>query len=56
MHGANLARVNFVPTPTTPISRDGATQEVANVVVFFLGSENNFVTGDVWSVEGGANA
>ncbi|KAL5362084.1 hypothetical protein BJX96DRAFT_176831 [Aspergillus floccosus] len=57
MHRANVTRVkNFVPAPTTPIARDGTAQEVANVVVFLLGTESSFVTDDAWSVDGGANA
>lgn len=57
MHRANLERVrDFTPTSPTPIARDGKAQEVANVVVFLLGNESSFVTGDAWNVDGGANA
>lgn len=57
MHRANLARVQgFAPTPTTPIPRDGRAEEIASVAVFLLSSESGFVTGDAWSVDGGANA
>lgn len=57
MHRANLERVrDFTPTTLTPIARDGKAQEVANVVVFLLGNESSFVTGDAWNVDGGANA
>ena len=36
--------------------RPGTPEEVANVVAFLLGDDSAFVTGSVYSVDGGANA
>ncbi len=39
-----------------PLRRAGTTDEVANVVLFLLGDDAAFVTGSVYSVDGGAVA
>ena len=39
-----------------PMRRPGTPEEVANVVAFLLGDDSAFVTGSVYSVDGGANA
>jgi NAD(P)-dependent dehydrogenase (short-subunit alcohol dehydrogenase family) len=39
-----------------PLRRVGTTEEVANVVVFLLGDAAAFVTGSVYSIDGGAIA
>jgi len=44
------------PVPNCLIPRLGTPQENANVVPFLLSEESSFVTGDTWSVDGGANA
>ena len=41
---------------TTPISRPGQPQEVANVAALLLSDESSYVTGATWNVDGGANA
>lgn len=43
-------------TTSTPIPRDGRSEEIANVAIFLLSNESSFVTGDAWSVDGGANS
>lgn len=39
-----------------PLGRPGAGTEIASVVAFLLGDESSFVTGSVYSVDGGAVA
>jgi NAD(P)-dependent dehydrogenase (short-subunit alcohol dehydrogenase family) len=39
-----------------PLGRAGTTEEIAAVVAFLLGDEASFVTGDTYSVDGGAVA
>lgn len=39
----------------TPMSRLGNGFEIAKVIAFLLGEECSFVTGDVWTVDGGAS-
>jgi NAD(P)-dependent dehydrogenase (short-subunit alcohol dehydrogenase family) len=39
-----------------PLRRAGTTEEVAKVVLFLLGADSSFVTGSVYSVDGGAIA
>lgn len=41
--------------PEVPLGRLGEAQEVANVIVFLLSDEAGYVTGSIWSVDGGAN-
>jgi len=40
--------------PTLPLARPGEPEEVAAVVLFLAASEASYVTGAVWSVDGGA--
>lgn len=40
--------------PDVPLGRLGQSTEVANVIVFLLGSEAGYVTGATWAVDGGA--
>lgn len=42
--------------PDVPLERLGLAHEFANVVAFLLGDQAAYVTGAVWSVDGGANA
>lgn len=44
-----------VGVKATPLGRKGLPEEIAAVVVFLLGEESGYVTGQVWSVEGGWN-
>jgi NAD(P)-dependent dehydrogenase (short-subunit alcohol dehydrogenase family) len=40
----------------TPISRLAKSEEVATVIGFLLGEESSFVTGSVYTVDGGLTA
>ncbi|KAF2166711.1 hypothetical protein M409DRAFT_22767 [Zasmidium cellare ATCC 36951] len=44
-----------VGVKATPLGRKGLPEEIAAVVVFLLGEESGYVTGQVWSVDGGWN-
>jgi NAD(P)-dependent dehydrogenase (short-subunit alcohol dehydrogenase family) len=38
---------------TTPVGRVGTPEEVANVIHFLVSDEASFVTGGIWTVDGG---
>jgi hypothetical protein len=42
--------------PDVPLERLGQAQECASVVAFLLSEQAAYVTGAVWSIDGGANA
>ncbi|KAH7273253.1 putative short-chain alcohol dehydrogenase [Fusarium solani] len=44
------------PILFSPIERPGHPNEIASVVAFFLSDESSYVTGALWSVNGGVNA
>jgi citronellol/citronellal dehydrogenase len=37
----------------TPLKRLGTPEEIARVIIFLASPENDFVTGQVWGVDGG---
>jgi NAD(P)-dependent dehydrogenase (short-subunit alcohol dehydrogenase family) len=37
----------------TPAGRLGKPEEIANLILFFASDEADFVTGQVWKVDGG---
>lgn len=37
----------------TPLARDGTPEEAANLVVFLLSNASSFITGAVYSIDGG---
>lgn len=50
-------KLNMANTPSTvPMSRMGQAEEVAELIVFLLGRESSYITGQCISVDGGWNA
>lgn len=37
----------------TPLARSGKPEEAANLIVFLLSNESSFITGVVYSIDGG---
>jgi NAD(P)-dependent dehydrogenase (short-subunit alcohol dehydrogenase family) len=40
---------------TLPLKRVGQTQDIVNTLLFLLSDEASWVTGQIWSVDGGQN-
>ncbi|KAM3414436.1 hypothetical protein BST61_g9601 [Cercospora zeina] len=48
----NVVKDNMPPAPN-PLQRHGQPEEVANAIVWLLGSESSFITGELHHVDGG---
>lgn len=49
-------QINPETVPHTPLPREGKPEEIGEVVAFLLSDQSSFVTGSVYSVDGGWNA
>ncbi|KAG9250823.1 oxidoreductase [Emericellopsis atlantica] len=55
MHQRNMDNNMPDPTPQNPLPRLGTPEDVANVIVFLLSDQSQYVTGSTYAVDGGAN-
>jgi len=52
---APVASAGLTAPVATPTKRLGTPEEVARVIVFLASAANDFVTGQVWGIDGGAS-
>ena len=52
----DLKNVKESVTKTIPLGRFGKPEEIANVALFLVSNEASFITGSIYSVDGGVGA